>query len=205
MMLQLDSPNRAAAALSAALLCAVLAGCSSTGGSTKQMFDLGLPASNAPPAVVNERLTIAVAPISASEWLDSNAIVYRLGYVDVQQPKRYANSQWTGVPAELLMRRLRNKLADQVNVVAEGDTVGAAVIKIELEEFDQVFDSAQDSHAVLKLRASLVRNGRLIAQRSFFAEHAATTPDATGGAHALAALSDETLAQVVQWTLSSLK
>ncbi len=93
-MLQLDSPNRAAAALSAALLCAVLAGCSSTGGSTKQMFDLGLPASNAPPAVVNERLTIAVAPISASEWLDSNAIVYRLGYVDVQQPKRYANSQY---------------------------------------------------------------------------------------------------------------
>ncbi len=204
-MLGLHSYSRASAVFCAALFSALLAACSSTGGSSKQIFDLGLPAANAPPALASERVTIAVAPISASEWLDSNAIVYRLAYVDIQQPRRYANSQWTGVPAELLMRRLRNKLADQVNVVAEGDTAGAAVIKVELEEFDQVFDSAQDSHAVLKLRATLVRNGRLLAQRSFFAEHAASTPDATGGAHALAALSDETLAQVVQWTLANLK
>lgn len=205
-MLGLHAPNRAALVCCAALMTAVLAACSSTGGSTaKQNFDLGMPAANALPAVETERATIAVAPISASEWLDSNAIVYRLAYVDIQQPRRYANSQWTGVPAELLMRRLRNKLADQVNVVAEGDTAGATVIKVELEEFDQVFDSAQDSHAVLKLRATLVRNGRLLAQRSFFAEHAASTADATGGAHALAALSDETLAQVVQWTVGYLK
>jgi cholesterol transport system auxiliary component len=150
MMLQLDAPNRAAyGAVAQRWFAVVLAACSSTGGSTaKQNFDLGMPASNAPPAVVTERATIAVAPISASEWLDSNAIVYRLAYVDIQQPRRYANSQWTGVPAELLMRRLRNKLADQLNVVAEGDTAGATVIKVELEEFDQVFDSAQDSHAV---------------------------------------------------------
>ena len=198
-------PNRVAPALCVALLALFLAACSTGGSTLKQNFDLGMPVSNPPPAVASERPTIAVAPISASEWLDSNAIVYRLAYLDVQQPRRYANSQWTGVPAELLMRRLRNHLADQVNVVAEGDTAGATVIKIELEEFDQVFDSAQDSHAVLKLRATLVRNGRLLAQRSFFAEHPAATPDATGGAHALAALSDETLAQVVQWTLGYLK
>jgi cholesterol transport system auxiliary component len=205
-MLGLHLLNRAALVCCAALVSVVLAACSSTGGSTaKQKFDLGMPASNAPPAVATERATIAVAPISASEWLDSNAIVYRLAYVDIQQPRRYANSQWTGVPAELLMRRLRNKLADQLNVVAEGDTAGATVIKVELEEFDQVFDSAQDSHAVVKLRATLVRNGRLLAQRSFFAELAAATPDATGGAHALAALSDDALAQVVQWTVGYLK
>jgi cholesterol transport system auxiliary component len=132
-------------------------------------------------------------------------MVYRLAYVDAQQPKRYANSVWTGVPAELLTRRLRAHFAVVANVVAEGDTVGAPVIKVELEEFDQVFDSAQQSHVVIKLRATLVKTGRLIGQRTFYAEQAAASPDAPGGAHALAALSEDVLTQLVQWSMPLLK
>jgi cholesterol transport system auxiliary component len=182
-----------------------LGACSTIGTSSgKQVFDLGIPKNVSAPQPTSKQ-TIAIAPMSASEWLDSNSMVYRLAYVDAQQPKRYANSQWSGTPAELLTRSVRERFASELNVVVEGDTVGTPVLDVEIEEFDQVFDSAQQSRAVIKVRASILTTGRLIAQRSFYAERSADTPDAAGGAHALAALAGDMADQLLSWSRSYLK
>jgi cholesterol transport system auxiliary component len=183
----------------------LIAGCSINGsGPGKQVFDLGPPI-KVPAVSTTQRGTIAIAPMSAPEWLDSSSMVYRLAYADAQQTHRYSSSQWSGTPAELLTRRVRARFANDVNVVVEGDTVGTPVLDVEIEEFDQVFDSALQSRAVLKVRASILTTGRLVAQRSFFAERGTDTADAAGGAHALAALSDDMAEQLLAWSKSYLK
>ncbi len=43
-----------------------------------------------------------------------------------------------------------------------------------------MFDAADKSRAVVRLRANLIRNRGLVAQQSFGIERAAATPDAEG-------------------------
>jgi cholesterol transport system auxiliary component len=49
------------------------------------------------------------------------------------------------------------------------------------------------------VRATLTQGGRVIDQRSFAAQAAAPSADASGGARALAAASDDLIAQMSAW------
>ncbi len=80
-----------------------------------------------------------------------------------------------------------------------GDAVRASVLHVELNTFEQVFDGQAQSHGEVAVRATLTHDGAVLGQRSFVARAPASTPDAAGGASALAAASNELVAQIVAW------
>jgi len=68
-----------------------------------------------------------------------------------------------------------------------------------LTSFEQVFDAPEQSHVLVSVRATLTQQGRVIGQRSFAASAPAPSADASGGARALAAASDDVIAQLSAW------
>jgi cholesterol transport system auxiliary component len=154
------------------------------------------------------RQALLVYDVSAPAWLDSQYIFYRLAYQDAARPQAYADSRWVSSPAELIGGRVRGRLAasGKGGVIHPADGTRATyALRVELDEFNQVFDAPGKSRAVVRLRATLLGKTSLIAQRSFSAEREAATPDAEGGVRALIAASDEVLDQLVAWTVASLK
>jgi cholesterol transport system auxiliary component len=193
------------ALLSAALACA---GCSISPSSPPDVtqYDFGPdPAKGASPGL---RHALVVYDVSAPAWLDSQSIYYRLAYQDAARPLAYADSRWVSSPAELIAGRVRGRLAasGKGGVIHPADGTRAShALRLELDEFDQVYDAPGKSKAVVRLRASILGKSALLAQKSFSAERPAATPDAEGGVKALIAASDEVLDQLVNWTVASLK
>ena len=76
-------------------------------------------------------------------------------------------------------------------------------LRLELEEFSQLFDAPDASSGVLRLRATLSQRGAsgeaLLAQRSFIARQAAATADASGGVRALTAATDQVVKDIEAW------
>jgi len=154
------------------------------------------------------RQSLLIYDVSAPAWLDSPSIYYRLAYQDAARPQAYADSRWVTSPAELFAVRLRGRLAasGKGGVVHPADGTRAShALRVELDEFTQVFDAPGKSRAVVRLRASVLGTRSLIAQRAFSVEREVSTPDAEGGVRALIAASDEALDHLVAWTVASLK
>src|SRR5262245_25339055 len=190
-------------------ICLAAAGCSISPISSSPevtQYDFGPdPAKTSPPAL---RQALLVYDVSAPAWLDSQSIYYRLAYQDATRPQAYADSRWVGSPAELIGARVRGRLAasGKGGVVHPADGMRASyALRVELDEFVQVFDAPGKSKAVVRLRATVLGKGALLAQKSFSIERAAATPDAEGGVRALIAASDAALDQLVTWTVASLK
>jgi cholesterol transport system auxiliary component len=76
-------------------------------------------------------------------------------------------------------------------------------LRLELEEFSQLFDAPDASSGVLRLRATLSQRSAsgetLLAQRSFIARHVAPTADASGGVRALTAATDQMVKDIDAW------
>lgn len=158
-----------------------------------------------PPRLKRE---ITVAGVTAPAWIASPALVYRLAYGNASQPRSYVESRWAAPPAELFTAQLRQRLAATTpnGVVSPADGVRTAVtLRVELLEFSQVFDAPDRSHALVRARATLVENGRLVAQTSISTEQPATSADAAGGARALALAADATIERLIGWTAGALK
>jgi len=142
---------------------------------------------------------VVVPDVTAPSDLDSDQIRYRLGYLNGQLARGYAASRWTMTPAQLVTQRLRARLARQGAVLSNSGTTSAPVLRVELNQFEQVFDQPNVGRGVVSLRATLTRNGALVAQREFFSDAAARTPDAAGGAQALAQASDAAITALIAW------
>ena len=196
--------------LATALLALLLAACS-LGPTVKDVpaiYDLGSPrnyAANQPRIGAG----FLVPNVAAPGWLDTPGIVYRLNYQDAARQQTYAGSRWAGAPASLLTQRLRGRLA----AASDGGVIGVAdgaradyTLRVELEEFSQVFDTADSSRAVIVARASVVNVARrtLHAQKSFTVERMAASANAEGGVRALAAAGDELIEAIVAWIAASL-
>jgi cholesterol transport system auxiliary component len=191
----------------AVLAAAALAACagSTTGPPVEYDFGPGGATLEAPARLAKE---LTVAEASAPGWLDSSAIVYRLAYLDAAQPRAYAESKWVAPPASLLTLQLRQRLAATARsgVLVPGDGVRtAATLRVELQEFSQVFDAPDRSRAVVRVRAVLVAHGRLHGQTSFAIDRPAPSPDAAGGARALALAADAAIDRLIGWTADTLK
>lgn len=193
------------AGLALALACA---GCSFTPAPVPPvaLFDFGpVPPGNPTQTL---RHPLVIYDVSAPAWLDSPSITYRLAYQDAARPQAYADSRWVSSPAELIATRLRGRLAasGKGGVVHPADGTRASyALRVELNDFTQVFDAPGKSRAVVRLRASVLGSRALIAQKSFSVEGPVGTPDAEGGVRALIAASDEALDQLVAWTVANLK
>jgi cholesterol transport system auxiliary component len=195
--------------IAAAALGLACAGCGISPISTSTevtQYDFG-PAPTGRPAQ-GLRQALLIYDVSAPGWLDSPSIYYRLAYQDSARPLAYADSRWVGPPAELIGSRVRGRLAasGKGGIVHPADGTRANyALRVELDEFTQVFDAPKQSRAVVRLRASVLGRSALLAQRSFSVERPASTPDAEGGVRALIEASDEAVDQLVDWTVASLK
>jgi cholesterol transport system auxiliary component len=192
----------------------LLAGCAAPRTQTPiAIYDFGLQRLAAPssadaynrPQLSASLLVIVTSPV----WLDSPAIQYRLAYQDLAQSYAYANNRWAAAPPILLTQRIKNRLAAVSNdgVVSANDGVRADyTLRLELEEFTQIFDAPDESRAVVELRASLIdRNTRLLlAQRSFGVEQGVPAANAAGAVHALTDASDKLIGILIDWLSTEL-
>ncbi|WP_415872368.1 ABC-type transport auxiliary lipoprotein family protein [Burkholderia ubonensis] len=188
---------RPAAAALAALTLALAAGCAGENAVLSNVrYDLG-PA--APVATAGHGPALKVLDVAAPDALDSDKFVYRLAYADAQRMAVYRDSRWTAPPAQLLTQRLRGALSSRGAVLEGADGVRAPTLRIDLSEFEQVFDGESQSHGAVTARATLTQDGKVLGQRTFVARAPSSTPDAAGGARALATASDDLVAQIAAW------
>jgi cholesterol transport system auxiliary component len=189
--------HQAGAALAVALAFGVLAGCAGNPAAFADVrYDLG-PVPQA--AASGPMPAVKVLDVTAPETLTSDKLIYRLSYADAQQTASYANSHWTMAPSALLTQRLRNALSQRGTVLTGSDGVSAPVLKVDLNEFEQIFDSQTQSHGAITARATVTHGGKVLAQRTFVARAPASSADAAGGAQALAVASDDLVAQISTW------
>lgn len=199
------------------LMAGVLAGCSVIDKPSRStLYDFGpgalaggLPPASAPaPALA----PLAIADIAtAGGALDNQAVLYRLGYLDAQQLRPYSQARWSMPPAQLLRQRLRERLGQQRVVLnaREGVALNRSqnaslpLLRLELEEFSQLFSAPDASAGLVRLHATLVEitpaGERLVAQRTVAVQRPAATPDAAGGVRALTAASDAAIDELDQW------
>ncbi|WP_179676200.1 ABC-type transport auxiliary lipoprotein family protein [Duganella sp. 1224] len=197
----MNSAIRNCLALGAAAL--LLGACATKGVPTSQ-FDFGplpAPSSAAAPSNASGIGAIIVADVTGPAALDTERMHYRLLYSDARQSRPYAYNQWTSTPAQLLTQRIKARLAQAgVKVLATTDAAASAtVLRMEVEDFAQNFDTATSSQGVLRLRASVFRNHKLVDQKTFDRSAPAPSADAAGGARALADASDAVAADMLSW------
>lgn len=191
--------------LSLALLAGCAIGPQARVGTVNYDFGLARVDKDAQPRL---HQNLVVAELAAPAWMDNSGIYYRLAYQDATRPQAYALSRWVMPPAALLGQRLRASIAraNQAGVFTGADGVRAAyTLRLELEEFSQVFDAPDKSHALLRLRASLINQRSVVAQQSFELERAAPSANAEGGVRALIAASDAAGEKLIDWLAQNLK
>jgi cholesterol transport system auxiliary component len=178
----------------AAWLSALLLGACSLGSPapTPALFDLG-PAPIRATAAARSTAALQLLEVTAPPWLTGTGIVYRLDYEDAFRRQAYRDSRWVAPPAQLLAERLRQRLA-----VGTGAIGAAKPLRLELEEFSQVFDTPTQSRMLLRVRALAGETpGQL---RVFELSEPANTADAAGAVRAASRACDALIEQLVAWT-----
>ncbi len=172
------------------------------------VFDFGPGATTAAPSNRMANLPTLVLPeVEASAALDSTAVLYRLGYSDAQQLRPYAQARWSMAPAQLVRQRLREQLGQRRAVLQAAQGMATAkpalTLHLELDEFSHWFETPERSSGLVRLRATLAQpeagGERLLAQRSFVVQRAASSADAAGGVRALTAATDALIGEIEQW------
>ncbi len=189
----------------AAMAAMLLVACATPQAPTpKVVYDFGPVISTQAPTATPQRPTIALPDIEAGAGLDSAALLYRLQYLDAQQLRPYAQARWSVPPAQIVRTRLRDALSVQGPVLAnEGGTPW--VLRVELDEFSQLFETPVSSQGLVRLRASLMKNDVLIAQTTVLARSNAPSPDAAGGVRALTSATDDAVGQLTRWLAVQIK
>ena len=179
------------------------------GDLTSQLATLP-PATAAAPATPLSPLAIADIA-TAGGALENQAVLYRLGYVDDQQLRPYSQARWSMPPAQLLRQRMRERLSQQrvVLTAREGVALNRSqnntlpLLRLELEEFSQLFSAPDASIGLIRLHATLVditpSGERLVAQRNLSVQRPATSADAAGGVRALTLATDAAIDELDQW------
>lgn len=150
---------------------------------------------------------IVLLEVEATPALDGQALLYRLAYADAQALLPYAQARWSMPPAQLLKKEARARLGAARPILAAGESVAGNPapwqLRLELEEFSQVFEAPAASNGLVRLRASVTQPSpqgeRLIGQRWVTAQRPAATADAPGGVRALSAATQAALDEIDAW------
>ncbi|MDR3298493.1 MAG: PqiC family protein [Candidatus Accumulibacter sp.] len=157
------------------------------------VYDFGQPILSGVEDVQAERLALEVR---AAPWLDGPEIDYRLAYSDPLRRSQYVDSRWAAPPALLLAQQLRR----QIGFASIDSVVAECVLRVELQEFSQVFTAPRISQGVLQGQVSLIdAKRRLLAGHAVGIERPARGPDAVSGVLALADASEELGRQLAGW------
>jgi cholesterol transport system auxiliary component len=158
------------------------------------VYDFGLPAAR---LAGDGKWSHVALDVRSPPWFESLNVDYRLAYEDPLKQREYGGSRWAGTPAALLLLRLRQQLG---TVSVGGNAAASCLLRVELQEFSQVFDSPGKSRGVLQSSVSLIDSKRqLVAERQMTIAKTAATPDARGGVTALVEASDEFGKQLADW------
>ena len=195
-----------------------LAGCSSLPSPPARavQYDFGPGALVAPPSEARTLLApLALADIEAAGRADTSiAVLYRLAYTDARQLRPYQTARWSQPPTQLVQQALRTRLGQRRAVLRADDAQGAArsggvtgslpdILRVDLEEFSQVFSSPTDSVGLLRMRATLVEptaaGEKLLGQRVFTVQTPAASADAAGGTRALTEAAERAAQELAQW------
>ena len=178
------------------------------------LYDFGPGNLTAQPTTETARLPpIAIDDIATPGGsLDNVAVLYRLAYQDAQQLRPYSLASWALPPAQLVRQRLRDTLSRRRAVFSAGDSAALnrsqnavlpQLLRLELEEFSQVFSAIDTSVGLIRLRATLLEvtpsGEKLIGQRSVVVQRPAPSSDAIGGVRALTAATDGAVEELDQW------
>jgi cholesterol transport system auxiliary component len=199
-----------AKALFGIYLLVALGGCSSLPGAAPAsvVYDFGPGVVQPVPTNRMASLpTLALGEVLATAALDHLSVQYRLGYSDAQQLRPYSQARWSMPPAQLLRQRVRETLGARRSVVNQADGLvlppHTLALRLELEEFSQLFSQPGSSDGVVRLRATLsqasVKGDVLVAQRSVLVRHPAASADAAGGVRALTVAVDDALQEIDAW------
>jgi len=154
--------------------------------SAPALFDLG----PAPVLASQAGARMQQVEVSAPPWLAGTGIAYRLAYQDAFRREVYRDSRWAAPPAALLAERLRQRAAASAGP-------GALNLRLELEEFGQVFDTPTQSRVLLRVRAwSGESPGTL---KVFELIRPAPSADAAGAVQGLSRASDELVDRLLAW------
>lgn len=189
--------------LLATLLAVGVSGCATRANSPVQ-YDFGPVYLDAAKPPVPRLPALNLAEVQAAPWLDGPLMFYRLGYANIQQAAPYAGSRWSMTPAQLLGQRLKTRIAQEGGIVIShsGGASQLPQLRVEMDDFIQIFASPSQSTGQLSLRASVFHGPQLVAQRQFARQVNAPTADAAGGARALATASDGAITDMLDWLAS---
>ena len=141
-------------------------------------------------------LPVVAIKVKAASWLDSTAQLYRLAYADPLRRQAYTESRWVAPPAGLIERLLQRRI-----LPGQGQGESGCRLSLIVDEFEQRFDTPQDSRTVLDVRVQLLprRSDTLLAQRLFRIERPAPSADARGGVQAARIASEALAGELVAW------
>lgn len=175
------------------LLMTLLQGCvtpGKRGGDVAQaVYDLNAP-DRKPAALRSPAVSLEVR---APAWLDGPGIDYRLAYADPSRLREYALARWAGPPAQLIQWRLMRDLGFS----AHGQVQTRCLVRLELETFAQVFETAQQSSGLLRARLQWLDRQRTVLDEQWIEiSEAAPSADVAGGVFALRATVDRLAGQI---------
>ena len=180
------------------LFALTLAGCFTAGkrGGEEALaiYDLGLMSAQ---QIEKPRRAQPIAvEVRAPLWFDSMGIEYRLAYIDKARLREYGRARWAGPPAQLVQQRL----VQQLGFVVHGQSRAGCVLRFDITEFSQVFDTPNASHALLQGRIQWMDRSRAsIAVRQINLLSDAPSADARGGVTALSATIEQLTLTIRDW------
>lgn len=180
----------------------VLSACATRGQDAPSQYDLGsTEVRKAGFSLPSDMPPVLMAGVQAPYWLDNMMIHYRLAYVDDREIRSYSISRWAMPPARLMDQKLTSRIAAAGGIVlrASDRVRDGILLRMELENFSQRFDSADRSMAEIALRVSAFRGQVLLGQRTFHQYSPAPSPDAAGGVKAMANAGDAIADKVMVW------
>lgn len=176
-------------------------------------YDFGSLSGDASPVVVGDsRPALVLVGVSASGLSgDAQALQYRQAYATEQRLQPYQIARWSQPPAQLLEQQLRSALQKTRPVLGENLRLSRteagvrapAVLQIDLRSFEQIFENPTASVGHVQVQATLLQSNldgnTLLGQKVFSIKRPAATPDAVGGAQALAQASKDISLQINEW------
>lgn len=206
--------------LAAVTLLGLVAGCSvlPKPPSRVDIFDFGPGLTKTAEA---SQATTPLPPIALADFTSAgvpdgrSALFYRLAYSNAQMLYPYTQARWSQPPTTLMQLAVRDRLGVRRSVIYGDQNIdqqikggqSPTVLRAEVEEFSQVFQSEMDSVGLVRVRVSMVDSlkagDELIGQRVFVAQRPAPTPDAAGGAKALSDAAAQVADEIAQWVEQS--
>ena len=163
------------------------------GDAALAVYDFGQPVRESSLSGWHGKLAVEVrAPL----WIDSPGIGYRLDYAEPKRLREYTQSRWAGPPAQLVQQRL----VRQLGLIPVGQGGARCVLRVDIDEFSQVFETPGASQGVIQARVQLLDRSRIsLATQQVNIEKPAPSADARGGVVALTAAVDQLVGDILVW------